>query len=76
MSILKVVVGLFCGSNCLDNGVHLTVQICDTTPKPTHRNPSNHIPAHNADGVTVTPFFTVYNGLTLCRSLCCPSAAC
>jgi hypothetical protein len=53
-----------------------SVQICDTTPKPTHRNPSNHIPAHNADGVTVTPFFTVYDGLTLCMSLCCPSAAC
>jgi hypothetical protein len=22
------------------------------------------------------PFFTVYDGLTLCMSLCCPSAAC
>ena len=38
-----------------------SVQICDTTPHPTRRNPTNHVPVENEDCVITSQFFDTYD---------------
>jgi hypothetical protein len=39
----------------------LSVQICDTTPPPTLRNPSNHVPVDNKDCVITSQSFIIHD---------------